>query len=385
MQKKPADHDKKYPERTLESLNARYQEFLKDGANRKNQAQYENVVGEVVVPIEPKKWCPPGLHMTTGGVQRIHGHLKVDASELDLDIGNDLAQYDWTVGSSPFDNYITLKKDILKVEERLLEIDDELDDLHDYDEVENGEIISTGEDTEYIQTLHKEADMLEEKKMALEAKLTFPKKGTGPVAESLDRGLNKFGIERQAYHGSCFVGNHCHKYLQEEVYTGVLDEMVRTVKTLTGNMEIIEKAERIRAKYIETYYLFSDVYKLTSHSKHIPQSEFPLIQHVIDEFLLHYRVTFPNSSIPLKFHLLEDHVVPWFKEFPFGFGLMGEQGSESVHAQVNRIKRRYVAVKSDTKRLKATIEQQHLKCAPELKRHLPQKKKYRPRKTKSKP
>ncbi len=46
MQKKPADHDKKYPERTLESLNARYQEFLKDGANRKNQAQYENVVGE---------------------------------------------------------------------------------------------------------------------------------------------------------------------------------------------------------------------------------------------------------------------------------------------------------------------------------------------------
>ncbi len=379
MQKKPKDRKKEYPERKLERLREKHKEFLNAGGNRNNQAEYENVVDDIVVPIEPKKWCPPGLHMTMGGVQRYHGHVRIDVSGLDLDIGNDLAHFHWTVGNSQFDKYISLKKDLIIIEERLLEIDDEIDDLLD-----DGcdETVPQAQASELFEQLHEEQIILEERKAILESKLAFPKKGTGPLADSLDKALNKFGIERQAYHGSCFVGNHCHKYLQEEVYTGVLDEMVATCKTLTGNPDIIERAEAIKEKYTETFKLYSAVYKMTSHSNYIPETEHTNIQDAIDKFMAHYRKTFPDSSIPLKLHLMEDHMVPWLKEFPFGFGLMGEQGSESVHAQVNRIKRRYAAMKSATKRLHTTIQEQHLKCAPELKGYIPDKKKYKSKKSK---
>ena len=38
--------------------------------------------------------------------------------------------------------------------------------------------------------------------------------GAGPCASSLDKILQELGIERQAYHGKSFIGNHCHKLLK---------------------------------------------------------------------------------------------------------------------------------------------------------------------------
>ena len=39
----------------------------------------------------------------------------------------------------------------------------------------------------------------------------------GICETSLDKTLNTLGVQRQAYHGKSFIGNHCHKMLQ--VYT----------------------------------------------------------------------------------------------------------------------------------------------------------------------
>ena len=38
--------------------------------------------------------------------------------------------------------------------------------------------------------------------------------GTGVVASSLDEVLQKHKVQRQAYHGKAFVGNHVHKCCQ---------------------------------------------------------------------------------------------------------------------------------------------------------------------------
>ena len=38
--------------------------------------------------------------------------------------------------------------------------------------------------------------------------------GTGPIASSLDAELKRHKVERQAYHGKAFVGNHVHKCCQ---------------------------------------------------------------------------------------------------------------------------------------------------------------------------
>ncbi len=58
--------------------------------------------------------------------------------------------------------------------------------------------------------------------------------------------------------------------------------------------------------------------------------------------MLYYRTTFPDASVIVKMHLLQDHMVPFLRRWHgVGFGLLGEQGSESIHADFNNIKWRY--------------------------------------------
>ena len=39
----------------------------------------------------------------------------------------------------------------------------------------------------------------------------------GPFFQSLDRALAQLHVERQAYHGGTFVGNHVHKLVNSHV------------------------------------------------------------------------------------------------------------------------------------------------------------------------
>ena len=54
---------------------------------------------------------------------------------------------------------------------------------------------------------------------------------------------------------------------------------------------------------------------------------------------------FPEASITVKMHLLEDHMVPFLRQWNWvGYGLMGEQGAESVHAEFNSLLCRYTNI-----------------------------------------
>ena len=48
-------------------------------------------------------------------------------------------------------------------------------------------------------------------KQETQADRADPEYASGPVASSLDRVLSQFHVQRQAYHGKAFVGNHVHK------------------------------------------------------------------------------------------------------------------------------------------------------------------------------
>ena len=74
-------------------------------------------------------------------------------------------------------------------------------------------------------------------------------------------------------------------------------------------------------------------------------------EEAITSFLSYYRHTFPEASITVKMHLLEDHMVPFLQQsYRVGFGLMGEQGAESIHAEL-RDDRRYVNIPDKVERL----------------------------------
>ena len=78
-----------------------------------------------------------------------------------------------------------------------------------------------------------------------------------------------------------------------------------------------------------------------------------------------YREQFPNSSITPKLHMLEEHLVPWLQRWKVGFGLLGEQGAECIHAFINSLKRTYSCIPDKLKRLTKVMEAHHLHVAPE--------------------
>eukprot|EP00731_Ephydatia_muelleri_P017324 Em0010g422a len=126
---------------------------------------------------------------------------------------------------------------------------------------------------------------------ALEAKVAkciaavergYPEK-EGPFVKILDNALQSFGVQRQQYFSGAFIGNHVHKALQN----------------------------------------------------YIDEAQAHALDQAIEEFF--YRNTYPEATVPLKMHLLEDHAVQWANTNHVGFGLLGEQGAESIHANFNRL------------------------------------------------
>lgn len=90
----------------------------------------------------------------------------------------------------------------------------------------------------------------------------------------------------------------------------------------------------------------------------------PIGDHIVD-FMSYYRQHFPNATVLPKMHMLEEHVVPWLKKFHVGFGLLGEQGIESIHAHFNSLERTYKSIHEEVARLRNLMKEHLLHIAPE--------------------
>lgn len=78
-----------------------------------------------------------------------------------------------------------------------------------------------------------------------------------------------------------------------------------------------------------------------------------------------YRHTFPDATITVKLHMLEEHLIPFLRRWEgVGFGLMGEQGAEGIHADFNNLKRRFSGICDSVERLRCTMTEHHLRCSP---------------------
>ena len=95
-----------------------------------------------------------------------------------------------------------------------------------------------------------------------------------------------------------------------------------------------------------------------------------LIQHSagrkIEEFMAYYRSTFPDTSITPKLHMLEDHILPFLEKWRVGFGLMGEQGAESIHTAFNQLNQVYANIHNGVDRLHYIMVEHHRRVSPLL-------------------
>ena len=63
-------------------------------------------------------------------------------------------------------------------------------------------------------------------------------------------------------------------------------------------------------------------------------------------------------------HMFDEHLVPWLRRWKVGFGLLWEQGDESIHAYFNSLKRTYCGIPDKLRCLKQTMTEHHLHITP---------------------
>lgn len=94
----------------------------------------------------------------------------------------------------------------------------------------------------------------------------------------------------------------------------------------------------------------------------------------------YYREKFPRATVLPKMHMLEEHVIPWLKRHHLGFGLLGEQGIESIHAHFNSLGHTYRSMPEEVARLRKLMNEHMLHIAPENVSATPEVKKRKKRK-----
>lgn len=85
----------------------------------------------------------------------------------------------------------------------------------------------------------------------------------------------------------------------------------------------------------------------------------------IDTFMSLYRDSFPHATVTPKLHMLEDHVVPFLRRWKVGFGFLGEQGAESIHARFNSLRQNFVNMPNPVQRLLAILNEHLSQVCPE--------------------
>ena len=80
--------------------------------------------------------------------------------------------------------------------------------------------------------------------------------------------------------------------------------------------------------------------------------------------MAYYRESFPTATVIPKMHMLEKHVAPELKEWHIGFGMMGEQGAESIHACYNRLGKMFDVMPDRVQQLKHKMKEYLLHVTP---------------------
>lgn len=317
--------------RTLENVIQDHAAFIQNGANIKEQSKFHNAVHSPILSIPVNTICPPYLHILLGITKKHHDLMEAQCHQIDLSLAIDQAKQGGTLSGQLFDRYVSSMKEKVKLETKISKLESKIEEFE-----ENCSLATLAREDN--NTRHMKSKLIKCKnELDILCKKANLKPGSGPVTANLDTILQNHNIHRQKYHGKSFVGNDCNKYLQKQVYRDVCAGIVTKTEELTQSIDIISEAISIKTKFTSLFTMFSKIHKLVSHRRTIDEQELVVIQKRIDEYLAYFRGLFQKTRITIKQHLLEDHIVTWIRQWGFGMALHGEQGGESIHAQVNEM------------------------------------------------
>lgn len=343
--------------------------FQTTGKGKKNKAaEYFNCIKIPIMNFPLTNVCPPYLHILLGVVKRHHVLLEIECNKLDTTIAWHIARSNRELDEGPFNNFVQALRQIVVLQEERKQIIDRLEMCND--------------DMPLAQ-LQRQENRLLKNLQEIDVRIRVARKSTklellsGPITSQLDSVLQQNNIKVQAFHSRSFIGNHCHKYLQQRVYTHLSNSVGISAAALCDKPSVINRAAQVSQKFIQLNDLFSQVHQAVSHCRPIKQEEVPQIQEQIDKYMQFYRANFPKKVIP-KMHFLEEHVGPWILRWGSGLGRHGEQGGESIHATFNRLNVTMGGIRNELSKLMAVMKEHQTRCAPEIHANIvhPKKRKF---------
>ncbi|XP_065662513.1 uncharacterized protein LOC136085135 isoform X2 [Hydra vulgaris] len=159
--------------------------------------------------------------------------------------------------------------------------------------------------------------------------------GQRPCTKMIETVLQKLKVQRQAYHGKSFIGNHVHKMLKKS--------------------SILQLCNCIPKLVHDEGYSGTNMH----------QFAIDISKKNINDLMQFYRLNWPEASVTPKLHMLEHHAIPFMQKWGGGFGFYGEQGGESIHMEFNKLKTIYQSIPCPTLRLKSILKSHYQKTNPE--------------------
>ncbi|XP_072022975.1 uncharacterized protein [Amphiura filiformis] len=128
--------------------------------------------------------------------------------------------------------------------------------------------------------------------------------GKGPIANSLDQVLKKHHVERQAYHGKSFVGNHINKLCKPAPIQDLAGQAKAALQLMDSTTEDIplqawRQAAQIKAKYDDIFHSYADVHAAINQGGNLDDTEIVKAGEAIRRFLRLYR---EKTSHKPEFH-----------------------------------------------------------------------------------
>ncbi|KAL5496438.1 hypothetical protein EMCRGX_G012721 [Ephydatia muelleri] len=314
-----------FPVRTVESMCNDYKRFIASGGNIKKVKYFNNCKGEPLFPIPLNQVCLPALHISMGIFFKLYSLLEEECHMLDLKLALQLST-DAELTTASYEEYATAVRELTAYKEQLEVLQQEhcsLKDLFNYS------AIIVGESSPLLSSLIEEDEKYSSKIAKLEQTISDVHKklnkgfavSEGPFVKGVETALQSLNVQRQQYHGGAFVGNHVNKMLQCH-------------KLYNKNCVTEEEKTTLAAS--------------------------------VKEFFGYLDTTFPGIKRTVKMHILEMHVNEWMEAYNAGFALMGEQGTEAIHAHFNKLYRTYGCMANKVERLKCIMKEHYLSVCPNL-------------------
>lgn len=166
----------------------------------------------------------------------------------------------------------------------------------------------------------------------------------GRLEKELVAKLQKHNIDRQAFHGEVFVGNHCKLVLAHH----------------NDICSVLPSDDTTRTGVVELYGIFAKLYPLIFTKRTLDEDEIEMVQSLCWAIGKRYPVLFPQKSIPRKIHELVFDV-PRFVQKHKTIGRFSEEEGESLHNAVNQDLRRLASVRKPELKLGLLLEGQELR------------------------